>query len=77
MQKLLLKSGQRAAILNAPDGYRALLTDLPANAELHETLDGTFDFLQVFVTRRDDVQREGTRWYAALAPNGSLATYSN
>jgi hypothetical protein len=70
LQKLLLKSGYRAAVLGAPDSYRAVLADLPPGVELHAALDGTFDFVQVFVTQRAYVLRDGPRWHAALKPSG-------
>jgi hypothetical protein len=54
-------------VLNAPDSYVSVLGEIPG---AHQQLDGTFDFIHVFVTRRDDVARDGSQWRAALAPNG-------
>jgi hypothetical protein len=68
-QKLLFKPGQRAAVLNAPADY---VRQLPAEAPVADTLDGSFDFIQTFATRREQLLRDGPAWRAALAPNGLL-----
>ena len=47
-----LKAGQRAAVINAPDGYLNALKPLPADVELVETLKGKFDWAQVFVKNK-------------------------
>jgi hypothetical protein len=54
-------------VLNAPDSYASVLGQIP---DVHQQLDGTFDFVHVFVTRRDDVIEHGSAWRAALTPNG-------
>jgi hypothetical protein len=69
LQKLQLKTGQRAAVLNAPDSYEAVARQIPDAAR---ALNGTFDFIHVFVTRRADVLRDGPGWRGALAPQGIL-----
>ena len=63
LDKLLYKPGQRAAVLDAPATYEA-----PIGAT--RTLSGPVDFLHVFVTRRDDVLKDGRGWREALAPKG-------
>jgi hypothetical protein len=69
LQKLLLKPGQRAAVLNAPASYQAVVHQIP---NVQERLDGTFDFIHVFATHREELTREGPKWRDALAPNGLL-----
>ncbi|HET6318850.1 MAG TPA: hypothetical protein VFG86_20535 [Chloroflexota bacterium] len=69
LQKLLLKSGHRAAVLNAPPSYQSTLQQIP---NVHQELDGAFDFIHVFATRREELLRDGPKWRAALAPNGLL-----
>lgn len=51
-QKLLIKAGMAAAIVDAPEGYAALLGDLPEGVTLADTLDGHYDLVQVFVRNR-------------------------
>ena len=69
LQKLLLRPGQRAAVLNAPPSYEAVAQQIP---EVQRQLSGSFDFIHVFATQRDELLREGPKWRAALAPNGLL-----
>lgn len=73
LQKLLLKPGARAAVLHAPPEYASVLEQLPAGVQLCTSLDGgPFDFVHVFLTRRDDVLREASDLRAALKPGGIL-----
>jgi hypothetical protein len=74
VQKLLLKPGMRAAVLNAPDGYeRTLQHDLPNDVSLARALDaGTFDFIHAFATQRAELLRDGPAWRQALQPKGVL-----
>ena len=69
LQKLLLKPGQRAAVLNAPASYEPVALQIPGAAR---SLDGQFDFLHVFATQRAELLKEGPRWRAAMAPNALL-----
>jgi hypothetical protein len=69
LHKLLLKPGQRAAVLNAPASYEPVVTQVP---DASRSLDGHFDFLHVFATRREELLREGPKWRAAMAPNALL-----
>lgn len=49
LKKLLIKSGQRLIILNAPAGYWEELSPLPANIEVATQPEGLFDLVQLFV----------------------------
>jgi hypothetical protein len=44
-KKLKLKPGQRAAIVNAPDGYLKELSPLPDGVEMADKLSGKFDWV--------------------------------
>jgi hypothetical protein len=68
LEKLRYTPGQRALILNVPDAYAPILEGI----EYEDRLDGQFDFIHVFVTRRADVQRDAPAWRDALTPNGIL-----
>lgn len=48
-KKLQMKAGQRAVVLNAPAGYLDKLVPLPDGVEIAATVEGPFDFVQVFV----------------------------
>jgi hypothetical protein len=53
VEKLLLKSGARAAVLGAPNGY---LRQFPTNMQIDEQLgSGEYDFIQAFTARKDDL----------------------
>lgn len=55
--KLKLRPGDRAALIGAPEGYRDELEPLPERVELSTSLDGAFDWLQVFAASRADLER--------------------
>jgi hypothetical protein len=71
-KKLLLKSGQRVAIIQAPEGFRPVLRPLPEGIALVETLDGAFDLALVFVREKAAVDRVVPLAIAALKPGGVL-----
>ena len=49
----MLKSGARAAVLGAPNGY---LRQFPTNMQIDQDLgSGEYDFIQVFTARKDDL----------------------
>ena len=51
-RKLKLRAGQRAALLNAPEGYLGALRPLPDGVELFDHVEGQFDWAQLFVSNR-------------------------
>jgi hypothetical protein len=55
VQKLKLKEGQRGALINAPAGYPETLAPLPDGAMLEDGLEGRFDWVQLFVTSRAEL----------------------
>ena len=67
--KLKLKSGQRAAVIDAPPGYvEEELSPLPAGVELHVRLEGRYDWIQLFARTR--AQLESIAPTAVSALNG-------
>ncbi|MFN8507206.1 MAG: hypothetical protein U0547_06535 [Dehalococcoidia bacterium] len=67
-KKLKLKDG-RAAVLKAPEGY---LAELAPGREFATTLDGTFEWLQVFVTNKAELDAVMPQLVVALAPGALL-----
>jgi hypothetical protein len=67
-----LKPGQRAAIINAPDGYLETLLPLPENVELAKDLAATFDWVQLFVKTQAELEQVIAQVRAALKPAGTL-----
>jgi hypothetical protein len=71
-QKMKLKPGQRIALVNAPDGYLDTLGPLPAGIEVADRLRGQFDWIQVFVKTKAEIDKLAPRLIPALKPAGLL-----
>jgi hypothetical protein len=71
-KKLKLKPGQRAGLIGAPEGYLKALSPLPAGVEAVEKLSGQFDWLQVFVRNKAEIDKLAPRAAKALRPEGRL-----
>lgn len=71
-QKLGLKAGQRAAILNAPDAYIDNLTPLPEGVTVSHAIDGAYDFVQLFVRNKADIDSSAPNAMAAVSEGGTL-----
>jgi hypothetical protein len=67
IKKLGIKPGQRAAVVNPPDGYGDRIGP-PQGVEATTDLDGTFDFVQVFAKDRATLDRHLEAAHAALKP---------
>jgi hypothetical protein len=72
VKKLKLKPGQRAAVVNAPDGYVEGLGPLPEGVEISRQLDGAFDWVQVFVKTQAALEHVLPGVASALKPTGML-----
>jgi hypothetical protein len=72
VKKLAIKPKTKMIVLNAPDGYRDMLGDLPEGATLSDSFEGTFDWIQVFVTKQADLYAQLPGLKAKLAPDGIL-----
>lgn len=70
--KMKLKPGHRAAIISAPDGYLKELSPLPAGAEVLKELKGEFDWVQVFVSTRAELEKLVPRAIRSLRPESIL-----
>lgn len=71
-KKLGIKPGQRLLLLRIPEGYRQLLGVLPEGATVAETAGGTFDFVQLFVSHRAELEREAPQAIRAVTCDGLL-----
>jgi hypothetical protein len=72
LKKMKLKPEQRAAVINAPDGYVEALRPLPEGVELVEELEETFDWVQLFVKTQAELEQVIHSVRAALNPAGTL-----
>lgn len=84
-QKLLLKPGMKAALLNAPPDYRARLAPLPEGVTVTETPAAGHDLVQVFVRSvaelgvhfgpaRESLQPGGILWICYPKKSGAIQT---
>ena len=72
VKKLKIKAGQRVGFINAPQGYLDELGALPEGVQTAEKLDGEFDWLQVFVLRRAELEALIPQVISALKPDSLL-----
>ncbi|MBC8172088.1 MAG: hypothetical protein H7X77_10460 [Anaerolineae bacterium] len=71
--KLYLKPGYHAATINAPQSYLPLLGDLPTGTTLADHLNAApYDFIQLFVHHKADLDTLAPKVMAALKPGGTL-----
>src|SRR5215217_5878451 len=71
-KKMKLRPGQRAAIIGAPEGYIDSLRPLPEQIELSQQLDGTFDWVQIFVKNQAQAAELFPKVIQALKPDSML-----
>jgi len=71
-QKLKLKPHSCVALLHAPEGYLDELAPLPEGVTLSTTLDGTFDWIQIFVKTKAEADALAPQAIAALKPESIL-----
>ena len=71
-QKLLIKSGYRVLITNAPEGYRPRLGSLPPDVVVDDRVGSPADLIQFFVTSRRDLESGLPGLKKVLKPNGLL-----
>ena len=71
-QKLKLKPGQRAVVVNAPPGYVKSLGPLPEGVTLAAQLAGKFDWVQLFVKNQAELKKSLPKAVRALKPASLL-----
>ncbi len=71
-RKLGIRPGIRLALIAAPDGFAAVLGELPDGVRIHHRLQGRFDVIVAFATRRAPLSLRLPALRAALQPDGGL-----
>jgi len=71
VKKMKLTPAARAAVLGGPPGYRRSL-GLPARVDVSEKLSGRYDWIQVFLKTRPELEARIGRTVKALNPAGLL-----
>lgn len=54
-KKLRLQTAGRALVLNAPDGYREMLGEIPEEITIDSEISGKYDFAQLFVKDKNEL----------------------
>ena len=72
VRKLGIKTGQRLAVLNAPDDYPETLGQLPDAVEMVTDVDREVDFIQFFSSSPKLLEAEFPQLKWSLAQNGML-----
>jgi hypothetical protein len=72
IKKLRLAAGQKALVLNAPPGYLQALGELLAGVRLSTQAEGTFDFVQLFIKDRAELENFGPQAFQAVTYDGLL-----
>jgi hypothetical protein len=68
-KKMKLKPGSRAAIINAPENY---IQEFTQDGEVSETLNGQFDWIQIFVKTKSELDKLVPKAARALKPESIL-----
>jgi hypothetical protein len=71
-QKLGIKSGTNAVVINGPKNYRKLLGKLPDGVRLTNHLTANADFVHFFTKRRSELGKQLPRLRAKLSDTGTL-----
>jgi hypothetical protein len=70
--KLGIKPDSRVALVNAPDGFSAVLGELPPGVTVRRQARGPLDVIVAFFVRRTEFERRLPTLSAALHPDGGL-----
>lgn len=68
-KKMKLKSGAIAAVINAPENY---VTELKHDTSMSPTLNGKFDWIQIFVKSKAELDALAPKVAKALRPESIL-----
>lgn len=68
-KKMKLIPGARAVVINAPENY---LQEINHDSAITETLNGKFDWIQIFVQNKAELEKLAPKAAKALNPNSIL-----
>jgi hypothetical protein len=71
-KKLRLQAGQKALLINPPQGYLQALGELPEGVQVTTQPDGSYDFVQLFVKDRSELEQFGPAAFQAVKYDGLL-----
>lgn len=68
VKKLGLKPGMRVLVLGAPSGYMNSLAPLPDQVEVSQDLGNTYEFVQLFATKKSDIAKSAKKVLRSANP---------
>jgi hypothetical protein len=71
-RKLGIRAGSRCLMLNAPDGYAAVLEPLPDSVQFESRAGPAIDIAQLFVTQRKELEAQLIALRQSLRPDAAL-----
>lgn len=71
-QKMKLRTGQHATVINAPDGYIKEFEPLPDNVKISQKLEGNSDWIQIFVKNKAELDKLFPKVLKLLKPESIL-----
>ncbi len=71
-KKLGLKTGMRCCMLDGPDDYFDLIHPLPDDVEWSQKLNGSFDFIHLFVRDQKLFQKKFLQCKSKIADDGMI-----
>ena len=72
IKKLGVKPGQKLLVMNPPPDYIKKLGELPEGTEISTAPEGAFDFVQLFVRKKADIEEQASIAIQALKLGGLL-----
>jgi len=72
VKKLVIKPGYQLLIMNAPEGYTDLLGELPEGVIIDAAAEKQYDWVQLFVKSKADLNAHAPAAIAAVKPGGLL-----
>ncbi len=72
VKKLVIKPGYQLLIMNAPEGYTDLLGELPEGVIIDATAERQYDWVQLFVKSKADLNAHAPVAIAAVKSGGLL-----
>ncbi len=71
-RKLGIKEGTSVMVVDAPPDYLSWLDPLPAAVKFVKNIGPTIDLVHLFVSDRNTLQNQLTRWRASIRPDAAI-----
>jgi hypothetical protein len=72
LKKLRFPSEGRACVLGAPESYLLMLKKAPKSLSISESLDGSFDLIQTFATKKSTIVKDAKKLRKAMSDKAIL-----